>query len=77
LLRHDVYILLPMILYKMFIQYIRNLPIFAKNDQQKQINLEPAISNLNIDDIYKLVAIRKKLPYKLYEKYRFSKLNNI
>jgi glycosyltransferase involved in cell wall biosynthesis len=76
LLRHDLYILLPIILYKMFIQYVKNLPIFAKNTQQKQINLEPEISNLNIDDIYKLVEIRKKLPYKLYEKYRFRKLNN-
>ncbi|MGL6284411.1 MAG: glycosyltransferase family 2 protein, partial [Microcoleaceae cyanobacterium] len=62
LLRHDVYILLPMILSKMFIQYVKDLPIFARNDQQNPINSQQAITNLNIDDIYKLVAIRKNLP---------------
>lgn len=76
LLRHDVYILLPMILYKMFIKYVKNLRILVKNTQQKQITLEPTSSKLNINDIYKLVVIRKKLPYKLYEKYRFRALKN-
>ncbi|MFB2983758.1 glycosyltransferase family 2 protein [Microseira sp. BLCC-F43] len=76
LLRHDIYILTMKNLYQMFMQYIK-YGFLTKNFYTRKIkkSYPKKPINLNLNDMYKLVKIRELVPYKLYEKYRFQKLD--
>ncbi|GET35682.1 glycosyltransferase family 2 protein [Microseira wollei] len=76
LLRHDIYILTLKNLYQIFIQYIKSgfLSKHFYHDEIESSYTKKTI-NLTLNDMYKLVKFRELVPYKLYEKYRFQKLD--
>ena len=76
LLRHDIYILTMKNLYQMFMQYIK-YGFLSKYFYRNEIEIRATKNtiNLTLNDMYKLVKIRKLVPYKMYEKYRFQKLD--
>lgn len=76
LLRHDIYILTMKNLYQMFMQYIKYGSLnkyFYRGLLKNSYTKRPI--NLTLNDMYKLVNIRELVPYKLYEKYRFQRLD--